>query len=82
MSKPKPHTCCPHIAGAPFIVSAGPDGRPQVAGQPQTCCWCGPLHVGYIGIVENGHGPFVRYQMPSKIVAARDVPVILGKNGN
>lgn len=58
------HTCCLHMAGAPFVVNTktddGSTGSFQVV--PRICCHCGPLHVLFIGIREEGHGSFLEYQ--------------------
>lgn len=60
---------CSHNAAQPFVAvppgAMGPGAGPVLA-QPKTCCWCGPLRVHYIGLLEPGHGPFVTYD-PSAV---------------
>lgn len=60
---------CSHTAGQPFLAvppGATGIGSGPVIGALKTCCWCGPLRVHYIGVLEPGHGPYVTYD-PSAV---------------
>lgn len=61
---------CEHVAGMPFGIGVGSDGKPMVIAQPSMCCRCGSTFVSYLGIVEPGHGPHVKYELPPKIIPA------------
>lgn len=61
--------CCLHLASQPFGLKE--EGRAgMVIVNPQTCCWCGPLRVNYQGTEAAGHGPWVTFTPPSKLVLA------------
>lgn len=53
---------CLHVAGEGFPIVAPAPGRPGIFGVIKTCCWCGPLRIEYLGVLEQGHGPWVTYQ--------------------
>ena len=63
---------CYHNGGAPWAIippcAQFPNG---LIGQPKSCCWCGPVRVQYVGVIEDGHGPWVTYDPGSKIIPAR-----------
>jgi hypothetical protein len=65
------HQCCIHIAAVSGF-NPGPDGKPAWIAQANVCCHCGQATVSYVGVVEQGHGPFVSYQpAPERVAQAR-----------
>ena len=77
-NKEKP--CHPHIAGPPFQI-------PQlsgaiVIGSPRLCCWHGEWSILYVGIEEQGCGPYVVYnpQKVTPLVVSGQMPKPQGQN--
>lgn len=58
-----PEDHCPHIAGMVFGIGTVPGAPPKIMAQPKLCCKCGRGMVSYAGVVEQGHGPYVSYQV-------------------
>jgi hypothetical protein len=71
MAEQPVHAHCKHIAGPPFAMGLDATGKPIIQGQPALCCGCGLGFISYLGIVEQGHGPHVSYEMPPKVAFAR-----------
>lgn len=74
-----PPVCCTHNAAQPYVVvppgAMGP-GTGPVLGQLKTCCWCGPLRVHFVGVLEPGHGPWVTYD-PSAVQVEQQPRIVV-----
>lgn len=75
------HECDWHVGGVTFGINLGADGTPEVIGQLNVCCGCGRSRMQYLGVVEEGHGPYVHYVPTPTIAVARELPKIAMPNG-
>lgn len=63
---------CLHLAGMGFpVIPQCPQFPNGVVGMPRSCCWCGPVRLHFVGIVEEGHGPWNTYEAGSKLIVAQ-----------